>query len=99
MKTIVFSLLISLSAPALAADLSTYLDQQLTMMEKGGEKELPTPKLDSEKESTFFLKRFWLRIRPRAVFTLPGLVSIQVIPEVEMLWERATPAGWTGYKK
>lgn len=97
MKLVLFALL--LSSNAFAADLSSYLDQQLTMMETSGAQQLPAPQVSPDDDSAFFLKRFWLRVRPKAIFSLPGVVKLQVIPELEMLWERPTPEGWTGYKK
>lgn len=95
MKIFLFVFLVSSSA--FATDLSVYLDQQLTMMEHGGATSLPTP--SSGDDDMFFLRRFWLRVRPKAIFSLPGLVKIQIIPELEMLWERPLPEGYTGFKK
>jgi hypothetical protein len=93
-----FSMMI-LSSKAHAADaqeLSVYLDQELSLLESGGLQQLPaTVPLEDE----FFFRRFWFRIRPKAIFSLPRLVKIQVVPEVELLWERALPDGWTGYKR
>lgn len=46
----------------------------------------------------YYLRRFWLRIRPKVGFKLPGTGKIQLIPEVELLWDRPLPESWTGYK-
>ena len=93
----IFLFVFLLSSGAFATDLSVYLDRQLTMMEQGGAASLPTPAASDD--DMFFLRRFWLRVRPKAIFSLPGLVKIQIVPELEMLWERPLPEGYTGYKK
>ena len=99
------ALVLTLSSHAKARsavpDMSVYLDQQLTLMESSAIGKIPNPAApaDDEADAPFFLRRFWLRVRPKAIFSLPGLVKIQIIPELEMLWERPLPEGWTGYKK
>jgi len=48
-------------------------------------------------EDAWYFRRFWLRLRPRATFALPG-AKLNVVPEVELLLERDFPDGWTTYK-
>jgi hypothetical protein len=50
-----------------------------------------------EKEDAWFFRRFWLRLRPKATFELPGL-KLTLVPEVELLLERDYPDGWGTYK-
>jgi hypothetical protein len=49
-------------------------------------------------EDGYYLRRFWLRVRPYADISIPGLAGFDVIPEVEMLWEKAPPQGWEIYR-
>ncbi len=46
----------------------------------------------------FILRRFWLRVRAKVGLTVPGFANFEVIPDVEMLWEREVPDGWETYK-
>src|SRR4051812_8074167 len=48
-------------------------------------------------DDAWYLRRFWLRLRPKATFTLPGL-KVTLVPEVELLLERDYPDGWVTYK-
>ena len=48
-------------------------------------------------EDAWYFRRFWLRLRPKAAITLPG-VKLTLVPEVEMLLERDYPDGWGTYK-
>jgi hypothetical protein len=31
---------------------------------------------------------FWIRLRPRVGLNLPGLITVQIIPEMEMFWQK-----------
>ncbi len=101
--TIVLAALVGIaqsSADDQKQELSTYLDQQITIMENAvvsGGIENPTVAPQSE-QPYYFFRRFWLRVRAKATFDLPGLFKLQIAPEAEMLWERPIPAGWTSYK-
>ncbi|HUP58320.1 MAG TPA: hypothetical protein VM598_12760 [Bdellovibrionota bacterium] len=46
----------------------------------------------------WWFRRFWLRVRPKIGFTAAGAVKVEITPEVELLWERPYPDGWTTYK-
>jgi hypothetical protein len=49
-------------------------------------------------DEEFFLRRFWLRVRAKFGIEVPGLAEFDVIPEVEMLWEKQTPEGYEIYR-
>jgi hypothetical protein len=46
----------------------------------------------------WYFRRIWLRVRAKTGVDIPGLASIQLIPEVEFLWEQNYPEGWEKYK-
>ena len=50
-----------------------------------------------ERDESWFLRRFRLRLRPKVSFSLQ-VAKIEVIPELELLWERTTPEGWAVYR-
>mgnify|MGYP001568205842 CR=1 FL=1 len=52
----------------------------------------------SSQNEEFILRRFWLRVRPKVGLSIPGLAAFDIIPEVEMLWEKEVPEGWETYK-
>ena len=37
------------------------------------------------------LKNFWFRFRLQVGFSIPPLVNILVVPEIEVLWQRTSP--------
>ena len=86
------------ATPRVPEDLSVFLEQQITRMETGAMPATASDEASSQDDSMYFLRRFWLRVRAKAAFKIPGMVKIQVVPEVEVLWERPLPDGWTGYK-
>jgi hypothetical protein len=49
-------------------------------------------------DSRWFLRRFWVRVRPKATFAVPGFAKLEISPELELLWQRELPEGWTTYK-
>src|SRR3954470_7828659 len=49
-----------------------------------------------QKEDSWYFRRFWLRLRPKATLVVPG-VKITLVPEVELLLERDLPDGWGTY--
>ena len=49
-------------------------------------------------ESSWFLKNFLLRIRAQFGIDVIGLVQFQVVPELEMIFNRDFPAGYEGWK-
>lgn len=48
-------------------------------------------------DEQWYFQNFLIRLRPRVSFGLPGLVKIQVGPELELIWQRPTPEGWVAY--
>jgi hypothetical protein len=49
-------------------------------------------------DEAWYYRRFWLRMRTPAGLDVPWLVKVQIVPEVQLLWERELPDGWGAYK-
>ena len=49
-------------------------------------------------EEQWWYRRFWLRVRPKFAFSVPGFAKLEIMPETELLWERALPDGWVVFK-
>jgi hypothetical protein len=49
-------------------------------------------------DEDWYYRRFWMRVRAPVGITVPWIATFQIIPEVEMLWERDYPSGWSTYK-
>ncbi len=54
--------------------------------------------VDGKPQEDYFFRRFWLRLRPKVGLTAAGFANLEIIPEIEMLWEKDTPDGWEIYK-
>lgn len=50
-----------------------------------------------EGNEAWTLQNFWLRMRPRGGFDMPGIGEALLIPELELLWQRDLPEGWELY--
>lgn len=48
-------------------------------------------------EEDFYLRRFMMRVRAKVGIQIPVLAKFEVIPELELLWERPLPEGWRPY--
>lgn len=46
---------------------------------------------------SWYFRRFTLRVRPYVTFTA-GIAKLNVIPDIELLWERPLPDGWEPFK-
>lgn len=51
-----------------------------------------------EADDAMFFKNFWFRIRSQTIISIPGFVSINFQPEIEMLWQKPYPDGWSKYE-
>ncbi len=102
MKTFIKIILVGTSTIAInvqGADLtlSDYVANEVTSLDSAFSElgELNESKEDNE---AYFFRRFWLRLRPKVGLKVPGFATFEVIPEVEMLWEKEAPEGWETYK-
>lgn len=80
--------------------LADYISQQLTGVEaslQDGAVDSAEPPATPSNEDWYF-RRIWLRVRAKAGVSVPGISSLQLIPEVEFLWEKPYPDGWSKYK-
>lgn len=81
--------------PDLTRHLSEILESTTAAVENSGaEGGAPL----SESDERWFCRRFTLRLRPKASFAIPGFAKLEIVPEVEMVWQRALPTGWETYK-
>lgn len=46
----------------------------------------------------WFLDQFTLRIRAQVGFEVEGFATFQVVPEMELVWQRSNPEGWINFK-
>ena len=82
-------------------ELSQYLEDQINTFNTavGGTEANSTPvELKGEALEQFYFMNFWLRIRPKVGFSVPGLVKVEIIPETEILWQREIPDRWDVYQ-
>lgn len=83
------------------AELERYLDQEIGRMDdavaSASSAELNGTD-QSQNTEAWFLRSFFLRVRGKAGFEIPGIAKIEIIPEAEMLWQRPLPDGWASYK-
>lgn len=90
-------------------ELMRALEDQIVTLDQAMSEETPaeSPAVRSEvgtdakaaaSEEMYFLQNFFLRIRARWGFDVPGFVKFHVVPEIELLWQRTPPEGWGSYK-
>jgi hypothetical protein len=53
---------------------------------------------DSRAAHDWWFRRIWVRSRPKVGIEIPGIAKSRIVPELDLLWDRPMPSGWTGYK-
>jgi hypothetical protein len=51
-----------------------------------------------ETEDSWYLKRTMARTRFKFAYELP-IAKLEIVPEIELIWDRPFPEGWTGYRR
>jgi hypothetical protein len=46
----------------------------------------------------FFFRRWLVRLQATFGIEVPWIATFQIIPEVELVWQRSYPQGWSDYK-
>ena len=75
------------------------VEQEVSACQKGDASVFifQSPSLEQVPPEALFYHDFFVRVQPRVGFEVPGLVDVQVIPEIEMIWQRSFPEGWDTY--
>jgi hypothetical protein len=100
MKIIYFILLcLMLVAPFRASaedmpELTNYLKNEITSSSKAFQ--APIAKAAGSQDELFF-RRWFLRLQANFGISVPWIATFQIIPEVELVFQRAYPDGWQDY--
>jgi len=81
-------------------ELMQYLEEEMSTLDNAiasSEANSTPAELKGNGEEQLYFMNFWLRIRPRIGFSVPGLVKVDIIPEAEILWQREIPGSWEVY--
>ena len=49
-------------------------------------------------QEVLFYRTFFLRVQAKAGVQIPFLINVQIIPEVELVWQRSLPEDWGMYR-
>lgn len=79
------------------AEFSRDLEQQIQVT-RNAINGVPAADTTSAVEDEYYLRRFWFRLRAKVGIKLPPVLAIQIVPEMEMLFERPVPTGYATYK-
>ena len=66
-------------------ELVNFFEQEVVSLDEA------MPVCKSGEAQAWYLRNFWLRIRGKYGFQIPEFATLQIIPEVEMLWQRDWP--------
>ena len=98
-------LVASTSFAAPVPELMKALEDQILRLDEAMTTEDPRSKsettlaVDSDPSNEqWYFQNFFLRIRARWGFDVPGFAKFHVVPELELVWQRPTPEGWGSYK-
>lgn len=97
MKSNLFLLLLSLTANASEPFPARNLDQDLQDVIGSESEFLSSVDATNEIEDAWFLKRAMGRVRFKFAYELPVL-KLEIVPELELIWDRPFPDGWVAYK-
>lgn len=79
-------------------DLVRFLDESVSTYDPAVSESTSTSELIENDQESWYFRNFWLRLRPKFTIEVPWVAKFQVIPEVELLWQRALPEGYSNYK-
>lgn len=96
MLATVFVLLVSQtsSADERLPGLTDYLRTQIS---RGG-KAFPAGSRSAGQGEEFYFRRWLLRLQAQIGISVPWVAKFELLPEVELVWQRPYPQGWTDYK-
>ena len=80
------------SFPALTSYLTSEIARGHQMM-ADSESEPPTG------NDAFILRRLLVRVQASVGIRVPWIATFEIVPEVELLWDKRYPAGWEHYKR
>lgn len=93
------SLLPSFALAKSNRQLSEYFQEQIQALNRSiVESEDGATMMDSSASEMWHMNQFSLRLRASLGFGIEGFASFQIVPETEMIWQRASPDGWVNYK-
>lgn len=49
-------------------------------------------------DEAYFLRRWMVRVQAPFGIKVPWVAKFQIVPEVELVWQRQYPEGWSEYK-
>jgi hypothetical protein len=93
-----------IASPAARAEaipeLRAFIESQVSAADEaiGASESASSPSGPASFDEEWYFRRFWLRVRLPAGIDVPWLAKFQIVPEVELLWQREYPAGWGTYK-
>jgi hypothetical protein len=89
MKTIIIASMLFIAPSTFAApvaELTRYFAESVqTTDEAVNQCSLTEPASEGE---IWYFRRFWLRVRPKVSFAIPLIAKLEIVPELEMLWQR-----------
>lgn len=89
MKTLILSLTLFASTPSFAvpvAEMTRYFAESIRSSDQAvNQCSLAAPAADGE---IWYFRRFWLRVRPKVAFAIPLVAKLEIVPELELLWQR-----------
>lgn len=79
-------------------DLSEFIIDEISTVDQAFQAETrKTGITEGQSEEAYYMRRFWFRIRAKFGIEVPGFADFEVIPDLEMLWEKEPPNGWEIY--
>ena len=88
----------SSSVPREEQRLTALLDAETTPLADAMEQELVALEAPGRGDELWYLKRLRVRVQAKAGVEVPFLSKLEIVPEIELLWQRENPEGLAGYK-
>ena len=80
-------------------ELMSFLEREIQQMDRAVSAcHMTHSKGISQENEAWLYQNFWIRLRGRAGFEIPGFAKVELVPEVELFWQRGIPQGWESYK-
>lgn len=76
-------------------ELTSYLKQEIANSSHALHAPLEST---ADPSDAFFFRRWFVRLQATVGIDVPWIASFQIVPEVELVWQRAYPEGWADYR-
>lgn len=86
------------SRAEVSAQMGAFITEQIALTSQSLGKAENACILSSAQNESFYLQNFLLRVRAHFGIDVPLFLKFQIVPELELVFQRSLPEGWGSYR-